>query len=153
MFRLLILATGQFTQYNFVAYDFYNVGCSHHTKITYNLYDIKSLYAMGFKTKSHKIFCVVHNNRKHVKDLINTKGNLCRRLVLGVIINLSQVVPSNSVLGVSHKPKFIHFFLVIDVTISQIFWHSESNTGTSTLIFICFIKLKRQRKNSTFYFN
>jgi len=50
------------------------------------------------------------------------------------------------VLRASHKPKFIYFFLVIDVTIGQIFWHSEGNTGTSTLIFISFIKLKRKRK-------
>ena len=68
----------------------------------------------------------------------------------GKLVTSIKVVPSKSVLRVSHKPKFIHFFLVIDVTICQIFWHSEGNTGTTTFIFICFIKLKRQRTKLLF---
>ena len=55
-------------------------------------------------------------------------------------------MPSKLVQRASHKPKFIYFFLVIDITIGKIFWHSEGNTGTSNLIFICFIELKRHGK-------
>lgn len=52
------------------------------------------------------------------------------------------------------KPKFINFSLVIDVAISQVFWHSESNTGSSCLVFKNFIGLKpRQKRNDQDYFS
>jgi len=123
--KLFILAKGKFIQSHVVyMYELLCIGSSCHAKITYMYMTFTKLFMFQYPI----LFSLRRGDSK--------------------LVTSTKVVPSKSVLWASHKPKFIHFFLVIDITISQIFWHSEGNTGTTTFIFICFIKLKRQRKNN-----
>lgn len=44
-------------------------------------------------------------------------------------------------LGYLIKPEFVDFSLIVDVTISQVFWNSEGKTRCSVIIFVDFIDL------------
>ena len=65
-------------------------------------------------------------------------------------IGRSAIDFTNQLPSIEYKPKFINFSLIVDVAISQVFWYSEGNTGTSTFIFINFVKLKTERQQMTF---